>query len=207
MTNNMNKGFTLLEKMFRMSRTLQRDSLTGFTLIETLVAVMILTMGVAGPLSIASKGLQIALVAKDETTAYYLAQDAVEYVRFARDSNRLASPSSNWLSGSGGNSTDLSPCISSDGSALCYLDSLDLNPARPTACSGTCPQLYFNASNHYFTYSSASTMLTPFTRTISIKTPVGSNASEASMTVTVTWTDLPGITHKVSVAEDLYNWH
>ncbi len=180
----------------------------GFTILETLVAVTILALAIVGPLSIASKGMQAALVAKDETIAYYLAQDAVEYARFARDTNRLASPASNWLSGSGGNSTDLSACVSGDGSAKCYFDSLDLSPSRPQACpGGICPQLYYNPDNHYFTYSSASpAMFTPFVRTVSIVTPVGANADEAQMTVSVTWSDLPGVTHLVSVREDLYNW-
>ena len=49
----------------------------GFTLIETLIAVLILTTAIAGPLTIASKGLTATLVAKDQISAFYLAQDAV----------------------------------------------------------------------------------------------------------------------------------
>jgi prepilin-type N-terminal cleavage/methylation domain-containing protein len=184
------------------------NSMRGFTLLETLVAVVILSMAIAGPLSIASKGLQIALVAKDQTTAYYLTQDAIEYARFARDTNRLQAPSGNWLVGSGGTSTDLSPCVSADGSALCYFDSLDLAPTRPTACSGSCPVLYYDPNNHYFTYNAnAPTMPTAYTRSVSITTPSGGNNSEAAITVTVTWSDLPGVVHKVSAKEDIYNWH
>ncbi len=178
----------------------------GFTLIETLVAVLILATAIAGPLTIASKGLTTALIAKDQTTAYYLAQDAVEYVRFARDSNRLKGL--DWLNSSGASlSTVLTPCVSADGSASCYFDSLANNPSAPTACSGACPVMYFDPSNQYFTYNSSDPN-TPslYTRTVTITTPVGANTSEASLVVKVTWSDLPGVIHNITVRENLFNW-
>ncbi len=49
-------------------------SLTGFTLVETLVAVTILLVAIAGPMTIASRGMQNAYYAGDQTTAIYLAQ-------------------------------------------------------------------------------------------------------------------------------------
>src|SRR3990167_9485995 len=82
----------------------------GFSLIETLVAVLLLATAITGPLTIASKSFLVATVAKDQVTAFYLAQDAVEYVRFARDSNKLSG--SDWLSGS---VVDLDNCVSTNG--------------------------------------------------------------------------------------------
>jgi hypothetical protein len=52
----------------------------GFTLIETLVAIAIIMLSVAGPLIIAQKGISSAIYARDQITAAYLAQDAVEYI-------------------------------------------------------------------------------------------------------------------------------
>jgi prepilin-type N-terminal cleavage/methylation domain-containing protein len=181
-----------------------KQAKNGFTLIETLVAVMILSIAIAGPLTIASKGLQSSIVAKDQTTAYYLAQDAIEFARFARDSNRLAGQ--NWLLGPGSGSTDLGPCTSADGSASCYLDSLANTPSAPTSCGGACGILYWNNTNHYYTYSSVNNTPTLFTRTISIITPVAGNAGEANITVKVTWSDIPGVTHTVNIKENLYDW-
>ncbi|HVV38926.1 MAG TPA: prepilin-type N-terminal cleavage/methylation domain-containing protein [Candidatus Paceibacterota bacterium] len=167
----------------------------GFTLIETLVAVLILVTAIAGPLTIASKGLNAALVAKDQITAFYLAQDAVEFVRYQRDTGCLAagSPcaSANWLS-------RLSICTSTNG---CYIDSTKAtNPITP--CGPGCPNLLkYDITNHLFSYSAGSA--TTFTRSVVI-TP---SADEAILTVMVSWTDIGGITHPpVKVVENLFNW-
>lgn len=182
----------------------------GFTLIETLVAVLILTTAIAGPLTIASKSLLTAQVAKDQVTAFYLAQDAVEYVRFKRDSACLAgavSPCTAWLS-------TLSNCTGANG---CYLDSTENSPVgdTPQACqSGGCIQstfasskfLYYDSTNNRFTYSTSGTTRTGFARQVSITTPVGGNAEEAKLTVQVSWSDTGSNTRSVTVYEDLFNW-
>src|SRR3989344_3852661 len=102
----------------------------GFTLIETLIAVLLLSVAITGPLTIASKGLTATLVAKDQFIAFYLAQDAVEYVRYVRDSNCLAAvggaggcAASAWLAnlgGSWGGSSWSGGCFGASG---CYFDS------------------------------------------------------------------------------------
>lgn len=173
------------------------QSLRGFTLIETLVAVLLLATAIAGPLTIASKGLLAASVARDQITAFYLAQDAVEYIRYNRDSNKLQSAS--WLTG-------LENCISADGSTTCYMDSLATNPATPTVCTGTCPIMSYDSVNGYFNYPSTGGTPTPqrFTRTISITTPVGGRADEAEVRVTVSWQD--NNPHSVTMRENIFNW-
>lgn len=59
----------------------------GFTIVETLVAITILMISIAGPLTIAQKSLTAANQAKDQVTASYLAQDLMEYIKNARDNN------------------------------------------------------------------------------------------------------------------------
>lgn len=58
---------------------------SGFTLIETMVAVSILTLSIAGPLFAANRAIVSAATARDRLTASYLAQEGVEYVRAMRD--------------------------------------------------------------------------------------------------------------------------
>jgi type II secretory pathway pseudopilin PulG len=50
----------------------------AFTLIEALIAIAILMISIAAPLSLAAKGIEAANLAKQQITAYYLAQDAYE---------------------------------------------------------------------------------------------------------------------------------
>src|SRR3989338_5015518 len=73
----------------------------GFTLVETIVAIAILAIAMVGPLSLAQRGLNASIYARDQITSFYLAQEAIEYVRNRRDTNNLNSLSGGalWLSG------------------------------------------------------------------------------------------------------------
>ncbi|MEI6042004.1 MAG: hypothetical protein WCQ00_00330 [bacterium] len=57
----------------------------GLTMVETLVAISILTIAVIGPLGIIAQALHSSYYTRDQMTAYYLAQEAIEYVRNLRD--------------------------------------------------------------------------------------------------------------------------
>jgi prepilin-type N-terminal cleavage/methylation domain-containing protein len=57
----------------------------GLTLVETLVAISILTIAVVGPLGIIGQALHSSYYTRDQVTAYYLSQEAIEYVRNLRD--------------------------------------------------------------------------------------------------------------------------
>src|SRR4051812_29896076 len=85
----------------------------GFTLVEAMVAISILSLAVTGPLVIAQKGIGSAIYARDQVTASYLAQEGVEYVRNVRDTNRIAG--SPWLTG-------LSACLETGLGQRCAVD-------------------------------------------------------------------------------------
>lgn len=171
----------------------------GFTLIETLIAVTILATAIAGPLTIAAKSFMAAVVVKDQITAFYLAQDAVEYIRFKRDTNRLAG--SSWLTG-------LTNCISVGGTQACNLDSTENSVTPPTLCPTptTCTVMRYDDVNNRFTYTGGTQSTISLRRAVIIQTPVGSSAGEASVTVTVSWSDQAGITRSVVVRENIFNW-
>lgn len=179
---------------------------TGFTLIETLVAVLLLAFSIAGPLTISSKGLTVALVAKDQTTAFYLAQDAVEFVRYVRDTNMLGG--GNWLTGVGAaNGINLSNCVSAGGTAKCQFDSL--SASAPTVCpSGVCAPLQYNDATNakQYTYVTTGTVRTIFTRTVSITNPNAGAADEAVLRVVMQWSDIAGSSRSITVTEDLFAW-
>ena len=61
----------------------------GFTLIETMVAISILMVAIVAPMSLAAQSLSAAYYARDQITAFYLAQEGIEVVRSVRDTNIL----------------------------------------------------------------------------------------------------------------------
>ncbi|MEI6553492.1 MAG: hypothetical protein WCO09_02890, partial [bacterium] len=61
----------------------------GLTMVETLVAISILTIAVIGPLGIIAQALHTSYYSRDQITAYYLAQEAIENVRNLRDNRGL----------------------------------------------------------------------------------------------------------------------
>ena len=63
---------------------------SGLTMVETLVAISILTIAVIGPLGIIAQALHTSYYTRDQMTAYYLAQEPLEYVRNLRDNRGLA---------------------------------------------------------------------------------------------------------------------
>jgi Tfp pilus assembly protein PilV len=72
---------------FLSSRTAPyKGNVRGFTLVETLVSTMIITLVVLGPLTVASNAAMYARITKDNLIATYLAQEAVELLHHQQDS-------------------------------------------------------------------------------------------------------------------------
>lgn len=61
----------------------------GFTVVETLVAISILSLSVVATFAAVQGSLQDSSLVKDQITAFYLAQEAVEYVKAIRADNSL----------------------------------------------------------------------------------------------------------------------
>ncbi|MDB5259754.1 MAG: seg [Candidatus Taylorbacteria bacterium] len=159
---------------------------SGFTIIETLVAITILMIAIVGPLTVAHKGLTAAVYARDQMIASYLAQDAIEYVKNARDSNKLASRS--WLYGFDGNSAAANPADCIHGSQCTVDTTINSVDDAVLSCSGTgpecIPQLFLSDEKGY-SHDGAG-LATQFNRHI-IMTPDPNRASEVKLTAVVSW--------------------
>ncbi len=159
----------------------------GFTLIETLVAISILLLSISAPLTIASKGLASSYYAREQITAFYLAQDAVEYIRNTRDNNFLSG--ANWLNG-----------FPDTNGALFTVDTT--NGTMALCPSGGCVALGYNSSTGFYKYNDPNAKVSVFTRSISIKTI---NTNEALVSVKISWT-AGKLSRTFSVKENILNW-
>ncbi len=165
----------------------------GFTLVETLVAISILSLSILAGFTAVQNGLKSSLTAKNQIVAFYLVQEAMEYVKNKRDSNALdfinGGPST-WLTG-------LSACNSP---SVCYID---VPSDVITACSGvnsTCPNLVIKNSNGLYGYNAAG-VTTNFKRAITYQTV---SADEVTFTIWISWTQ--GLSTKsFQVTHSLFN--
>lgn len=62
----------------------------GYSLVEVLVSITVLLVALVGPLTIAQKGLQRAMGARDQTLAVFLAQEGIESIFKIREDAALA---------------------------------------------------------------------------------------------------------------------
>ena len=163
----------------------------GFTLIETLVAVTILSAAVVGPMVLSIKNIGTVSVSQDQLVAFYLGQEVFEYARNVRDTNILKE-SADWLDGLGN-------CKIS-GSVSCYIDVKNntVNDCGTVACSN---KFKFDGANYNYANGSE----TAFARTVKIENPVGVNNDEAKINVSVKWTGKYG-EKTMNLQDNIFNW-
>ena len=171
---------------------------TGFTLLETLIAMLILSAAIVGPLSIAQKSLSSAIYAHNQITAFHLAGEAMEYVRNIRDENNLANRS--WLSGISSSCSTANPC---------GLDPTNPNPlGRVVSCSSTdgC-RLSFDPNLGIYSHRTGGNWKNSiFSRSVVISENIGGNPDEAVVRITLSWTTAGVAPKSFVIQEHLFNW-
>lgn len=172
----------------------------GFTLVETLVAISLLTIAVVAPMSLTTQSLSSAYYARDQMTAFHLAQEAIESMRHIRDGNVLK----NAL----GTQTDLLAPIPTDGSRFTVdtrNDGIQACPSLPLGCPPlkTDGELYGYGTENYWT-------TTKFTRSVTaefVRNEDGSdNRDEVHVTVTVSWQTAGIQRRSFTISENMYRW-
>ena len=176
--------------------SLKKNKEKGFTLIETLIAITILMISVAAPLSLASKGLQAANLAKNQIVAYYLAQDAYEWVKNKTDYNKAKGKTYS----EGGIVAGFDNCIND----TCIIDTTDHPSSSPVRYTNQF--LKKNNSTKIYSYSSGNNSI--FKRYVKIDKvrDNGSSIDEVSVKVTVEWNVPYTGTQKYVLTGHIANW-
>lgn len=182
---------------------------TGFTLIETLVAVSIFAGSILALVAILSNSLADTQYAKKKVIATYLAQEGVEYIRNIRDSFVLYET----VEGQGWDEFQLAVynCLEDEENPGATTGSCDFDAASITAgeagiipcVGGNCRQLLYDDANARYGYQSG--VNSGFVRKISGKQIGGAGSDEILIVSTVYWTQGSG-DYSVSFADNLFNW-
>lgn len=175
----------------------------AFTLIETLIALLIFATAITSMIAITSHGITNMTSVKNKYIANYLAEEGLELVRYVRDDLYVKGQS--FLP----NFTDTISCANG-----CNADPILLfqNQGRLSDVFIECNPLencrVRTDADGYYRGNLSSTDLTTFTRVITVDTDgVASDQVEHELHVksVVTWQE-GLITHLVSSEEHLFDW-
>lgn len=200
-------------RQFNNSTIQQGDKLKvskGFTLVESLVAISVFTVGVSAAIFVITQSINVSARTKNKIIAAYLAQEGIEVARSVRDRNWLAGKDSNvsgttcqnegtcWINGindsDGANNLIKSGCVQYDSNYL-LLPNPDCN---------TKPNLIFDSLSGYYIMNSSASQ---FQRTVTTEfipqdTPSVGDPERLKVTSAV----VCGTSCSVVLEEYLYNW-
>lgn len=172
---------------------------SGFSLVETLVAITILLVVIVGPMKISSKASNSSSFSNEQVVAFFLAQEGAEIAQKARDDAIIKS-----FLPTGHTDYDADPwatfirevsnprpfrwCYAADGCGL-ELNTDDdgtLKPVERCNGAGSC-RLYYDSSNERarYTHEPAGNTQTPYTRIVYFETMPGDQ--QVKVTSRVYW--------------------
>jgi Tfp pilus assembly protein PilV len=159
----------------------------SFTLIETIVAIFILTTGILALSSLISYFISTSSISSQRLVAAYLAQEGIEIVRNIRDSAYISGDASNWNN------------VTSTCSAGC--SNFDYRSSKipdNENCSG---KNFLNLVGNFYQCSDFS----PIQLQRTVTTTQIFNPNGVKVKVEVTWRER-GRLHSLKAEENFYNW-
>ncbi len=191
-----------------------KQSNKGFTIIEALVAIFILTVSVISMLSVTASSATSARYANNEIAAKYLSEEAIDYIRNSRDTIAFQHKDDNGYGWNGfinkyNNGTI--NCFSPNGCDIrmekfdpSSLANLDLISCGISGCEN----LYFDkettSKKFFYSHDDKSGSKSPFSRTIKMEN-IGSGGDQIKVTVAVNWKN-GSIDRTQSIIVYLLNW-
>lgn len=183
----------------------------GFTILETLVAIFILVLAITGPMVFAQSSLRTAFLSRDQITAFFLAQDAIETIKNIRDDNAIKQ--NDWLDG-------IYKCndVLNDGECTVSVETLyypeQVNDGEQheygepyiAVCGETCPELRHDTTGRFgYSIPITDSSSSRFTRTISLREAVAN--AELEIVVKVEWrSNVRTDKSRIVVQENIFNW-
>lgn len=212
-----------------------KQPVRAFTLIETLVSIMIISTVILGPLTVAMEASAYARETKDTIIATYLAQEALELLHHQQDSlflRCLGETSTGCTIAAGETPSQAawrsfqsrmrsnaqgSSCFAADDAAGCAYDFIDmtanedLNPNKYSSSSNSCYRLSVSPSHLYVCTGThgAGYQETQFSRSVSIATiPTFDSTlnNDLRITVTVSLKRATGYTRQIKLV-DFFHAH
>jgi len=175
----------------------------GFTLLEVIVAIFLLTVGVIGILSLISQTIVSSQITSSRLVASYLAQEGTEIVKNLRDANFLKihkGETINWY-----DNILCCPAPPCDWGQD-YICEGDYNDSSLTSSQDR----KLKISGNFYQYSDSGTE-TPFKRKITIfdiqdlSDPLNGIPDKMKVQVEVSWTERLR-DYQVTVQENIYKW-
>ena len=170
---------------------------SGFTLVETLVAISIFSLSILGLISVLSQGIADINYAKQRMVGEYLAQEGIEYVRNIRDTYTLYHPQSGQ-DGWDDFKAKLAPCVGITCGVDILVDPLDAGSVFQCPPEN-CDLFLNNGAYNISIYLGANT---GFRRRMQV---VETTADEMEVYVSVNWAQGSG-NKEVKFYETLFNW-
>lgn len=183
---------------------------SGFTVLETLFALVIFSISLVTLMTIAGRGLSATTSSYELLVANYLNQESIETVRYVRDTNFITIPTPvSWLSG-------LDNCIATNPCELVFPSTSRTPIVQNCNNRSGCAKLYEGMGTYDTVPSPGITRPTSFVRSIVVlpviltptgPVPIGTvlPPTEAVVTSTITWNS-KGINRQVSHQTILHKW-
>ncbi len=182
--------------MIKFFQQKNKKSERGFTLIETLVAVLILSIAITGMMTVLSRGLINIKYAKNKMIATYLAQEGLEYALKYKEIVTwpmiLEMANNNWCGG---------------GSKICAFDVFSTANTYAEYADEPCPlcfKLYLSSNDGGYRHQNdtgyvSSDIYSGFSRKVKF---IKISNDEVNVSVSVSWNkDL----NSVTLSENFYN--